>query len=202
MDMKAGGAVNRSKYDQIIRAAVAEFQDRGFAATSMDRICAEAEVSKRTLYKYFESKDNLFQSIVGLMADRFADALTQKFNPDRDIREQLTELAWAEGRLLISADVMAMARMVISQVLLSPELGALVQDRVDSHSVFFHMMRDADAAGHLVIDDPDRAANEFIALIKAKAFWPVILGGPMLTEDQMSDLVQHTVDMIMSRYAP
>lgn len=193
-------AINRSKYDQIINAAVAEFQERGFAATSMDRICAVAEVSKRTVYKYFESKENLFVSIVCDLSERFADALDITFDPNRDIREQLTELAWAEGRLLISADVMAMAKMVVSEVQRSPDLAAMAQGKIDSRTTFVDMMRDASNAGHLNVDDPGRAADEFLALIKAKAFWPMFAGSPILSEDEMADLVKHTVEMIMARY--
>ncbi|WP_390888393.1 TetR/AcrR family transcriptional regulator, partial [Leclercia adecarboxylata] len=41
----------------ILEAAVAEFRAFGFAGTSMDRIAATAEVSKRTVYNHFASKD-------------------------------------------------------------------------------------------------------------------------------------------------
>ncbi|MET0129737.1 MAG: helix-turn-helix domain-containing protein, partial [Stenotrophomonas chelatiphaga] len=48
----------------ILDAAVAEFRAFGFAGTSMDRIAATAEVSKRTVYNHFASKDELFTAIL------------------------------------------------------------------------------------------------------------------------------------------
>ena len=172
--MNECSAPNASKYAQIIEAAVAEFQAKGFAAASMDRISMQAEVSKRTLYKYFESKENLFRSIVVELSNRFADIFECRYEKGRDIRRQLTDLAWAEGRILMMPDVMAMARMVISETLRNPELAAAAQGKLDKTQIFIDMMRDASDDGQLKIDDPDRAGQEFIGLIKSRAFWPLV----------------------------
>ena len=51
------------KREDIIQAAVSEFIANGFSATSMDRIAATAQVSKRTVYNHFENKEALFQVI-------------------------------------------------------------------------------------------------------------------------------------------
>ncbi|WP_170770365.1 TetR/AcrR family transcriptional regulator [Ruegeria lacuscaerulensis] len=193
-------APNAAKHAQIIEAAVAEFQEKGFAAASMDRVSARAEVSKRTLYKYFESKENLFRSIVVELSNRFAGVLDIRYEKGRDIREQLTELAWAEGRILMLPEVMAMSRMVISEVLRSPELAAAAQGKLDKTSVFIRMLRDASEDGQLQIDDPDAAGQEFIGLIKARAFWPMVFTGSVLSEAEMTDTINSSVEMILSRY--
>lgn len=189
-----------TKRDKIIDAAVTEFQEKGFAAASMDRISAEAEVSKRTVYKHFESKENLFRSIVTVLSDRIADGLNIQYQPDVPIRDQLLDLAWAEGRLLISPDVMAMARMIVSETLRNPELAAETQGKIDSTSSITAMMRDATEDGQLDMTDPDAAAQEFLALIKAKAFWPVLFGADIVTETDMAQIVESSVAMILSRY--
>lgn len=198
--MNEGIAPNASKYAQIIDAAVAEFQEKGFAAASMDRISAQAEVSKRTLYKYFESKENLFRSIVIELSNRFADVLECRYEKGRDIREQLTELAWAEGRILLSPDVMAMARMIISETLRNPELAAAAQGKLDKTSIFIDMLRDAAEDGTLHIDNPERAGQEFIGLIKSRAFWPMVFTGSVLSEAEMTDTIESSVEMMISRY--
>ena len=191
---------NASKHAQIIEAAVAEFQEKGFAAASMDRISARAEVSKRTLYKYFESKENLFRSIVIELSNRFAAVLDIRYEKGRDIREQLTDLAWAEGRILMLPEVMAMARMVISETLRNPDLAAAAQGKLDKTAIFVEMLRDAAADGQLQIDDPESAGQQFIGLIKAKAFWPMIFTGSVLSEDEMTSTIENSVNMILSRY--
>ncbi len=188
------------KHSQIIEAAVAEFQENGFACASMDRISARASVSKRTLYKHFESKDNLFRSIVIELADRFAGMRDIRYVPGRNVREQLLELAWAEGRILLRPDVMAMARMIISETLRNPELAEEAQSKLDKTSTFVNMLRDADADGQMAVPDPETAGQEFIGLIKAKAFWPMLFSGSVVSEAEMTLILESAVDMILSRY--
>ncbi|NOE25503.1 TetR/AcrR family transcriptional regulator [Ruegeria sp. HKCCD6157] len=198
--MNECSAQNASKRAQIIEAAVAEFQEKGFAAASMDRISARAEVSKRTLYKYFESKENLFRSIVVELSNRFAEVLEIRYEKGRDIRTQLTELAWAEGRILMRPDVIAMARMVISETLRNPTLAAEAQGKLDKTATFIAMLKDAAEDGQLRIDDPERAGREFIGLIKARAFWPMLFTGGVLSEAEMTETIESSVQMVMSRY--
>lgn len=193
-------APNASKHAQIIEAAVAEFQEKGFAAASMDRISAQAEVSKRTLYKYFESKENLFRSIVLELSNRFAAVRDIRYEKGRDIRKQLTDLAWAEGRILMLPEVMAMARMVISETLRNPDLAAAAQGKLDKTAIFIEMLRDAAEDGQLRIENPEQAGQEFIGLIKSRAFWPMVFTGNVLNEAEMTATIESSVAMILSRY--
>ena len=188
------------KNAQIIEAAVDEFQENGYAYASMDRISARASVSKRTLYKHFESKENLFRSIVMELAGRFAEMQDIRYVTGRDIRTQLLELAWAEGRILMRPDVMAMARMIISETLRNPALAEEAQGKVDKTATFVRMIEDASADGQLNVEDSVVAGQEFIGLIKAKAFWPMLFSGSVVSEVEMTEIVESAVDMIMSRY--
>lgn len=58
----------RSKKDQtrrqIIDAAYESFWRAGFARTSIDSIAARAGVTKRTVYSYFRSKDDLLAAVL------------------------------------------------------------------------------------------------------------------------------------------
>lgn len=188
------------KREQIYQAAVAEFQEKGFREASMDRISARAGASKRTVYKYFESKEKLFQELIQRHWGRFAATLNVTYETGRDIRDQLTALGHAEGELLTSPEVMAMTRLVMSEVLRSPELVEENQEKTDFKAAFEVMLREAAADGQLRIEDPRQAAEEFIALIKGKAFWPVVFGAPVVSVAEMEQIVDSSVTMIMSRY--
>jgi AcrR family transcriptional regulator len=53
-----------SRPEEILRAAMQTFVERGFAATKLEEVAARAGVSKGTLYLYFSNKEDLFQSTV------------------------------------------------------------------------------------------------------------------------------------------
>lgn len=188
------------KREQIYQAAVIEFQEKGFSEASMDRISARACASKRTVYKYFESKEKLFQEMMKRHWDRFAKNFPVRYEKNKDIRDQLTALGQAEGQLLTDPEVMAMTRLVMSEVLRSPELVGENQEKTDFKAAFETMLRDADADGALDIENPNLAAEEFIALIKGKAFWPVVFGAAVVTTAEMDKIIESSVAMIMSRY--
>ncbi len=52
----------------ILNAASALFGNKGYQAVSVDAISREAEVAKRTLYRYFKSKDELVLEYLGIEA--------------------------------------------------------------------------------------------------------------------------------------
>ena len=60
-DCAADGSPKRR---QIVDAAQALFLAHGYGAVSMDAVARTAGVSKATLYAYFDSKDQLFATIV------------------------------------------------------------------------------------------------------------------------------------------
>lgn len=191
---------HEEKREQIFEAAVAEFQEKGFRDASMDRVSARAGASKRTVYKHFESKEKLFQELVRRHWARFASSLEVTYQKGRDIRDQLTDLGRAQGQLFTSPEVMATTKLVMSEVLRSPELVEEDKQKTDYKRYVQAMLRDAVEDGQLKTDDPNAAADEFIALIKGKAFWPVILGAPVVTEAEMNKIVEDGVAMVMSHY--
>lgn len=198
--MNGSVSATQEKREQIFQAAVIEFHENGFGATSMDQISARAGASKRTVYKHFESKEKLFQELIRRHWARFAESLETTYEKGRDIRDQLTELGHAEGRLMTSPDVMATTRLVMSEVLRSPGLAEENWEKTDFKASFETMLREATADGQLRVDNPRDAAEEFISLLKGKAFWPVLFGAPVVSVDEMSKIVDSSVEMIMSRY--
>ena len=63
-----------AKARNILEAARALFIARGYEAASMDAVAKAANVSKATVYAYFNSKNELFAAIVA----RVADGLTRE----------------------------------------------------------------------------------------------------------------------------
>jgi AcrR family transcriptional regulator len=58
--------------EQILAAATRAFARRGFAATSLDDIAAEAQISRVILYRHFESKTDLYRAVLDRVVARLA----------------------------------------------------------------------------------------------------------------------------------
>lgn len=56
--------LSAEKAEQILSGAMAVFLAAGYAGTSMDRVAAQAGVSKHTIYNHFGDKDGLFNALI------------------------------------------------------------------------------------------------------------------------------------------
>lgn len=67
-----------SKRAAIVKQAFARFYDGGFHATGIDSVMADSGISKRTLYKYFPSKEDLIEAVL----DYYGTVITRElFDP-------------------------------------------------------------------------------------------------------------------------
>lgn len=64
-------AIAAEKRQHIIETAYRLFKRFGFHATGIDRIIAEAEVAKMTMYRHFPSKDGLIVEVLNWRWERF-----------------------------------------------------------------------------------------------------------------------------------
>ena len=124
------------KRDSILQGAFDEFCENGFLAASMDRISKRAGASKRTVYRYFESKEVLFQTLMLRQWRVIADNLKVSYQPGMDIREQLIEMGRAQARLYTSPEVMNANKMLMTEILRDPELVREIQNEVDYTASF------------------------------------------------------------------
>jgi AcrR family transcriptional regulator len=62
--------------DRLIAAAERLFYAEGIHAVGVDRLCAEAEVSKRSLYQHFSGKDEVVTAMLQAQAAKAAAQLT------------------------------------------------------------------------------------------------------------------------------
>ena len=56
--------VREERRQQILEAALAVFSQKGYHATNVSDVAAQAGVSQGTIYWYFDSKDELFQAAI------------------------------------------------------------------------------------------------------------------------------------------
>jgi AcrR family transcriptional regulator len=74
MPLRADAAEKRR---HIVETAYHLFKRDGFHATGIDKIIAEAEVAKMTMYRHFPSKEGLIAEVLDRRAERFKRQLDQ-----------------------------------------------------------------------------------------------------------------------------
>ena len=193
-------SVSDQKQKQIVEAAIAEFQQKGYSGASMDGISERAQVSKRTVYNHFACKDTLFRAINQRLADQINSAPEFAYDPKQPVREALRSLGWFQGDLLLKPEFINLARLITSETIRHPDLANDLNKRIDKMSVYCSFMQAAADDGVLAVDDPKVAATQFLGLIKSRGYYPVLFTGTLCTRDEMTAIIEEAVDMILARY--
>jgi len=82
----------------LIDAAIELFQNQGVRATTIEEICELADISPRTFFNHFETRDHLYAAIARRRAAEFAALLEAQRTDERPLDERLPELFTAVGR--------------------------------------------------------------------------------------------------------
>ncbi|MFY3384220.1 TetR/AcrR family transcriptional regulator [Paracidovorax sp. MALMAid1276] len=192
------------KRDAIVQAAIAEFREHGFNGTSMDRVAAAAEVSKRTVYNHFPSKDELFEAILWRLWDQSHAEAEIAFDPARPLRAQLLAVMEHKMALLGDGSFIDLSRVAIAEMMHTPERAqALVARLAEKEEGLPRWIRAAQQAGALRTGvDAHYAAHQLHGLVKSFAFWPQLaLGQPPLPADEQQRVLCDAVDMFLGFYA-
>src|SRR4029079_5221887 len=83
----AARAASGDKREAILEAALALFVERGFFGTAVPEIAERAGVGAGTIYRYFESKEALVNTIYRATKLEFARRVLDRF-PDGAFRDQ------------------------------------------------------------------------------------------------------------------
>ncbi|TWD43049.1 TetR/AcrR family transcriptional regulator [Pseudomonas sp. SJZ131] len=190
------------KREAIIQAAIAEFRAHGFDITSMDRIAATADVSKRTVYNHFPSKEELFAEILSQLWARVTAEQETPYSPDQPLRDQLRQILMAKVQMMGDDNFLDLARVAIAATIHSPERAQNMITRMGEREEGLTVwIRAAQADGRLKAVAPEFAAQQVQGLLKSFAFWPqVSMGQNGLSPDVQSTVVESAMDMFLACY--
>src|SRR5659263_436680 len=78
--------------DNIIDCAVSVFKEKGFKETSMEEIAEKSDVSKGTLYNYFQDKESILVGYFQTVIADYGKNMTENFVENKDIKSTLYNL--------------------------------------------------------------------------------------------------------------
>lgn len=105
----------------ILQAAREAFLTEGYVQSSMDNIAANAGVTKQTIYRYFRSKEDLFQATLTSIGDTRDDSFFEYLKA-ADPEEALHGFAVAFIQAHLTEEHLATIRLLIAEHAKAPEL--------------------------------------------------------------------------------
>jgi len=194
-----------AKRAAILDAAKALFAREGFAGVSMDRIAAEAGVSKLTVYSHFGDKESLFSESIRTLCEEMLPDEFFKVQADGTMRGQLFQIAEAFFGMAVSDAAISTHRIMVTPGQADQNLRRIFWEAGPkrTHDSFAAFLRTAMAEGKLDIPDVDCAAKQFFSLLKGELYGRMMCGvcdKPNAAE--MSAHLEATVDMFLRAYSP
>ncbi|MGA9866762.1 MAG: TetR/AcrR family transcriptional regulator [Acetobacteraceae bacterium] len=187
----------------VLDAAADLFIAQGYGAVSMDALARAANVSKATLYAHFRSKDLLFATIIAQACRANVDWETVLPPDAQDIREALTRFGRQILRFLLEDRALAIHRVVLAECVRFPELGRAFFDGgpATARILIGAWLTEQAAAGRLDISDPELAAEQLMALLRAGLHLRATLGVPPSPDEAEIDAtVAAAVGMFLAAY--
>jgi AcrR family transcriptional regulator len=105
------GRKRADTYARIQAAAMRLFFERGFEATTLDEIAESADVSRRSLFHYFASKEEIVFSTKADFPDLLAEAVAQR-PKDEPLLDMVENALMTLATRLQSAQVRDLARLI------------------------------------------------------------------------------------------
>lgn len=192
------------KREQILAGARQVFLARGFAASSMGEIARAAEVSKGTLYVYFDSKTALFHALIDEQKRNTAERLTEFDPDDHDVDAVLTTFARRFISALTAPGHIALVRMVIGASTEFPELSRAFFDSGPAYGAkrLAAYLAAQNAEGVLRVDDPEDAAWRFLGMCNAPSLVSVIMGANRPSPEEIERRAGGIVSAFMAAALP
>ena len=166
---RAPGRPRREQADaarrSILDAALRVFIARGFEAASMEGIAREACVAKLTLYRHFETKEQLFVDVARRaqlsVRERLGAMVDRGLPLDEVLREIISRLY--DG--YTHPEYLAVLRMVIAEAGRFPKLGrAMLDDSREVSEPLVEYLQQLKDRGQIDIDSPSDAVTQICGL--------------------------------------
>jgi len=168
-------AIKSKKIAQIIKSATNEFLHKGLDAASMHNIAESAEVSKRTLYKYFPNKDELYSALIDELLDRVYEN-KQEYCPEQPIKEQLEQIVKNKIELFSSESFLSMSKIILGEMLKSRKPNDAQLERMYQAEVLFVGWINAGKQDNKITStlSSEVIASQFHSILKGQTFYPVV----------------------------
>ena len=172
---------------RMIEVATEIFLERGYGGASLDEIVKRSGGSRRDIYAWFGTKEELFGAVITSACSEIFGAFAQAdFDSDEPI-EALTDVCVTFIATLLTPRVLNLYRLVIGESGRHPQLGQIFYERGPATAI--RQLADVltlwNKKSRLQISDPHRAAEFILEMMKGDLHLKVLfsVSKPPSTED-------------------
>ncbi len=214
--------MTEARREAILAAAKVVFEELGFEQATMSEISTRVGGSKATLYRYFESKEALFQELLKRSANEHSGAIFALLDgcgasPETEIKKALSALLNTEEDVAATLQTFGeqllktfhtpqrlVARRMVIAAAADSSVGRTFYESGPAKGME-HMQRYFERVmqtGHIRKADPAVVAAHFRALVGAEVEEKGLLNvRPQLSEEEIHTVVSRAVEVFMRAYA-
>jgi AcrR family transcriptional regulator len=151
--------------DKILGHAETLFLEKGFAGATMNDIAARCRMSKRTLYRLFPAKTEMFAAIVRRHRQQMLDL--PGAHDGMPVKDALRRVFRADLSEEASRRRIFLLRMVLSEAERTPEIAQIIHDEAGDgvRSDLAHFLEVRVAKGDLQLADAQRASQMLVDMM-------------------------------------
>lgn len=203
-------ALMTRKRKQIVDAALKAFLSHGYAESSVNKIADDASVSIKTLYRHFETKDELFSAVMqaacssparsgdGASSDQDSDSEPSWYAESPEVA--LVHAGEDYLRHALSDEQLAIYRVVTRDAHRFPDLRQSYRKQVVGHQakLFAAYFDRWQSVMGWTLTDKYAAAAAFGGLLKAPVFEDAVQGGHKPTEEEISRCARRAAEGLLN----
>lgn len=163
---------------EILDTATALFLERGFSGYSIDDIIKRTGGSKRTIYKLFPCKQDLFGAIAQGVVQKVLEPIEIPALGDRSIDDVLREFGENYIAVKTSADFSKLYRSILTEAARFPDTCRCVFESgpAQVNAALAGVLEHFEKRGDVEFEDRELAAEQFIAMLRTERMLAASLG--------------------------
>ena len=119
-----GRSKPKAKEQEVLDVATDYFLEHGYQGASINAMARSSGISKESIYRYFSSKKQLFEAVIGReLAEYQASLRRLSAEKTMDLRDALTTFAETVMSVVTTERTLAMRRLIFAEARRSPDVG-------------------------------------------------------------------------------
>jgi AcrR family transcriptional regulator len=167
-------------HDRLLEAARSLFDERGFEGTTVDEVCARADVSQKTFFNYFPTKQHIVREIAASFLADLGALVEEARRRGGSTADRLAHLFGRAGEEALRAGPRH-KELLIEVVRVAQVDGSGPEQTRRLHAAFRALLEDGAAAGELTPDHDVAFLTEMVAgaFITILLNWQSVEGYPL-----------------------